>query len=94
MKTIRNYICLFLLLSGYGCNDFLEETSLTLVYPSDLNDLEQLFVGEAYRTEAINNTYDYYHLLCDNYEHPPPLLSRQLRCVIHGTPFRGIFMGI
>ena len=68
MKTIRNYICLFLLLSGYGCNDFLEETSLTLVYPSDLNDLEQLFVGEAYRTEAINNTYDYYHLLCDNYE--------------------------
>lgn len=68
MKTIRNYICLFLLLSGYGCNDFLEETSQTLVYPSNLNDLEQLFVGESYKSEAINNSYKYYHLLCDNYE--------------------------
>ena len=50
MKTVYSYMLCLLLGCGIcgGCGDFFEEKSQNLFYVTDVSDLDELLVGEAY----------------------------------------------
>ena len=84
MKNIGRYIIIILMLvSGFGCADFLEEYSQDEIVPSTADDLDQLLIGEAYPIALP--ILSYLDLLTDDVESNFPPIASQYTCLLTGA---------
>lgn len=56
---MKRLLYVFVAITLWGCDDFLEETSQNQIRPSTVSDMEKILEGEAYLTETESRIFNY-----------------------------------